>query len=301
MIPGSITDVVAAAYDECERITNAEAKNFAYGIRLLPPAKRRAMSAVYALARRIDDVGDGFLPADVKRARLDGLRADVAALAQGRPPEPGDPVLVAVGDAAARYGLPLDAFGELIDGCTADVAGVAYETFGQLVGYCRHVAGTIGRLSLAVFGSRRLDVAMPKADALGVALQLTNILRDVTEDYDAMGRVYLPAEDLERFGCRAGAGRLPDNRIPLADVVAFEAERAEDWYAEGLGLLPLLDGRSRACVSTMAGIYHRLLARIRRDPAAVLRSRVSLPAWEKAWVAASSLAGTGLAGSRPVR
>jgi phytoene synthase len=286
---------IASAYDECERITHAEAKNFAYGIRLLPPSKRRAMSAVYALARRIDDVGDGTLPAAAKRARLDGLRADVDALAQGRPPEPGDPVLVAVADAAARYGLPLEAFGELIDGCAADVAGVAYETFGQLVGYCRHVAGTIGRLSLAVFGSGRPDVAAPKADALGVALQLTNILRDVTED-EGMGRVYLPAEDLERFGCRAHPGRLPDDRAPLADVVAFEAQRAEDWYAEGLGLLPLLDGRSRACVATMAGIYHRLLGHIRRDPAAVLRGRVSLPGWEKAWVAATSLAG-----SRPAR
>jgi 15-cis-phytoene synthase len=192
MIPGSIT-TVAAAYDECERITNAEAKNFAYGIRLLPAPKRRALSAVYALARRIDDIGDGPLPADGKRARLDGLRADVAGLEQGRPPDPGDSVLVAVGDAAARYGLPLDAFGELIDGCAADVAGVAYETFGQLVGYCRQVAGTIGRLSLAVFGSSQPDLAASMADALGVALQLTNILRDVTEDHDRMGRVYLPA------------------------------------------------------------------------------------------------------------
>jgi len=291
---------IDVAYDECRRITNAEARNFAYGIRLLPPPKRRAMSAVYALARRIDDVGDGPLPADVKRARLDGLRASIAAMEEGRAPDRNDPVLVAVGDAAARYGLPLDAFGELIDGCAADVAGATYETFGQLVGYCRHVAGTIGRLSLAVFGSGRPEVAGPKADALGVALQLTNILRDVTED-EGMGRVYLPAEDLERFGCRTGPGRLPENRAPLADVVAFEADRAEDWYAEGLGLLPLLDGRSRACVATMAGIYHRLLARIRRDPAAVLRGRVSLPAGEKAWVAATSLAGARLAGSRPGR
>jgi phytoene synthase len=295
----SLTDV-SAAYDECRRITAAEAKNFAYGIRLLPPPKRRAMSAVYALARRIDDVGDGALPSDVKRARLDGLRADIAALRDGRPADRADPVLVAVADAAARYGLPLEAFSELIDGCAADVAGATYESFAQLVAYCRHVAGTIGRLSLAVFGSGRPDVAGPKADALGVALQLTNILRDVAEDED-MGRVYLPAEDLERFGCRTDPGRLPEDRSALADVVAFEADRAEDWYAEGLGLLPLLDGRSRACVATMAGIYHRLLARIRRDPAAVLRGRVSLPVWEKGWVAGASLAGSGLAGRRPAR
>jgi phytoene synthase len=291
---------VAAAYEECRRITNAEARNFAYGIRLLPPPKRRAMTAVYALARRIDDVGDGSLPAGRKQARLESLRAEVAALRQGHPPDPADAVLVAVADAAARYGLPLDAFGELIDGCAADVAGLAYESFGQLVGYCRRVAGTIGRLSLAVFGSARPDVAAPMADALGVALQLTNILRDVIEDA-AMGRVYLPAEDLERFGCRIAPGRPPEDRARLAAVVAFEADRAEEWYTEGLGLLPLLDGRSRACVATMAGIYHRLLGRIRREPAAVLRGRLSLPAREKAWVAATSLAATSLPGSRPAR
>ena len=129
-------------------------------------------------------------------------------------------------------------------------------------------------------------MAAPLADDLGVALQLTNILRDVVEDRDQLGRVYLPAEDLGRFGCAADASGPADR---LAALLTFESERARAWYDRGLGLLPHLDHRSRACVAAMAGIYHRLLDRIERDPAAVLRGRVSLTTGQKANVAARSL------------
>jgi phytoene synthase len=156
-----------------------------------------------------------------------------------------------------------------------------------LVGYCRRVAGSIGRLSLAVFGSTDPVRAAPFADDLGVALQLTNIVRDVLEDR-GNGRVYLPADDAVAVGCEAD---LSGPTSALADLVAFECVRAQEWFDQGLGLLDLLDARSRACVSAMAGIYHRLLVRIARDPLAVTRGRVSLPTWEKAFVALSSLAG----------
>ena len=189
---------VPMAYRHCEEITWSQARNFSYGIRLLPPAKRRALAAVYAFARRIDDIGDGTLdPAD-KLTALADARASVMALARGDG-APGDPVLVALADAGRRFPVPLEAFGELIDGCEADVRGTSYPTFDDLRNYCRCVAGSIGRLSLGVFGTRDVAAAAPLADALGVALQLTNILRDIREDYRD-GRVYLPAEDFKRFG-----------------------------------------------------------------------------------------------------
>jgi phytoene synthase len=294
-----------AAYARCAAIVAAQAKNFAYGIRLLPPPKRRALSAIYALARRVDDIGDGDQPTDRKRADLDAVRADLDAVrTTGAAPDPADPVLVAVADTARRYPVPLEAFGELVDGCAQDVdrdvdrdsdpegtKGGGYASIDDLVGYCRLVAGSIGRLSLGVFGVA--GAAAPgeperRADALGVALQLTNILRDIVEDREELGRVYLPAADIARFGC---APDLTGPTDAVAALVVFEAARAREWYGEGLGLLPLLDHRSRACVGAMAGIYRRLLARIEADPAAVLRTRVSLPTTEKLVVAARALAG----------
>jgi len=284
---------VRVAYEHCEQVTRTQARNFSYGIRLLPPCKRRALSAVYAFARRVDDIGDGTLPAADKLAALAGARSAVAALERdGARAAADDPVLVALADAADRYPIPLGAFAELVDGCEADVRGTSYATFGELEYYCRCVAGSIGRLSLGVFGSRDLGTAEPLADALGVALQLTNILRDIREDL-INGRVYLPAEDLERFG----AVLRPDRADALAgehgleDVVRFEARRAFGWYATGLRLLPLLDRRSAACTGAMSGIYLRLLKQIAAAPAAALRQRQSLPGSQKAMVAARALAG----------
>lgn len=292
---------VAAAYRRCEAITRQQAKNFAYGIALLPGAKRRALSAVYAFARRIDDIGDGTLPAADKLVALAASRAEVAALAAGNAADAaatGDEVLVALRDAADRFALPLEAFSDLIDGCEADVRGVSYVTFEALEHYCRCVAGSIGRLSLGVFGSTDPDLARPLADDLGVALQLTNILRDIREDL-GNGRVYLPADDLGTFGCTlipAGPdGEGGDGKIdgPMADLIRFEADRARQWYATGMQLVPMLDRRSAACTGAMAGIYRRLLEHIAASPEAALGSRMSLPGREKAMIAISALAGLG--------
>ncbi len=278
---------LAEAYLRCEEITTAEARNFSYGIKLLPPSKRRAMCALYALARRIDDIGDGDGAAPAKLVGLTEARKEVAALAGEHRYHGDDPVLAALADVALHFPIQFSAFDELIDACEMDVHGPGYHTFDDLIGYCRRVAGSIGRLSLAIYGTADPDQAEPLADALGVALQITNILRDIVEDRDRMGRVYLPAEDIERFGV------TPDLRGPVDGVMAlisFEAARAEEWYDRGLELLPLLDWRSRACTAAMAGIYRRLLVRIQRDPAGVLRGRMSLPGWEKAAVAVGALA-----------
>ena len=283
---------VERAYRECEAITRREAKNFAYGIRLLHPPERRALSAVYALARRIDDIGDGEGPPEEKAASLAAVRKALGSLGEAA----DDPVLLAVSDAEARYRLPIDAFGDLVDGCEMDVCGTTYETFDDLVVYCRRVAGSIGRLSLAIFGAADEPGANGLADDLGVALQLTNILRDVEED-KRRGRVYLPAADAATCGCPPD---LSDSDA-LGRLVAFECARAEQWFERGLQLLALLDRRSQACVGAMAGIYHRLLHRIARDPMAVTRGRVSVPSSEKLWVAMTCLVSAGGVGSPRVR
>jgi 15-cis-phytoene synthase len=271
------------AYRECERITWTQARNFAYGIRLLPADKRRGLAVIYAFARRIDDIGDGTMPPQEKIAALEEARRQVLDLSQ---PSPDDPVLLALADTGRNFPVPLQAFGELIDGCVADVRGTHYETFDDLHYYCRCVAGSIGRLSLGIFGtSGDPEAAASLADSLGVALQLTNILRDIREDHQN-GRVYLPAEDLAKFDCNLDD---PDP-AQFSRLVEFEAERARDWYATGLRLLPMLDHRSAACTGAMAGIYRQLLERIAAQPAAVLRGRMSLSAGEKAVVAVKALA-----------
>ena len=289
------------AYRECERITWSQARNFAYGIRLLPYEKRRGLAVIYAFARRIDDIGDGTLPgqqadmpAEQKIADLEAARQAVLNLdgAGGSEASLDDPVLLALADVKRNFPVPMEAFGELIDGCVADVRGTRYETFEDLHHYCRCVAGSIGRLSLGIFGTgpdhtgHDQQEAARLADSLGVALQLTNILRDIREDHEN-GRVYLPAEDLAKFDIDLDA----PSASQFIRLVEFEAERAREWYAAGWQLLPMLDRRSAACTGAMAGIYRRLLERIAAQPAAVLDSRVSLSTGEKAMVAVRALAG----------
>jgi 15-cis-phytoene synthase len=329
------------AYRECERITWSQARNFAYGIRLLPPAKRRGLAAIYAFARRIDDIGDGTMPAGQKIADLEQARRAVLDLGAAKPPgapeppgpakpsgaakppgtdSPADPVLIALAGVQRDFPVPLEAFSELIDGCIADVRGTSYQTFDDLLWYCRCVAGSIGRLSLGIFGTRQnARHAAELADSLGVALQITNILRDIREDYDS-GRVYLPAEDLAKFDIDSAllggddppqtppahggepSPPYPPGRPPVSlwdpsalagwtRLIEFEAERARDWYATGLRLLPMLDRRSAACTGAMAGIYRRLLERIAAQPEAVLHGRMSLSGREKGMVAVRALAG----------
>jgi phytoene synthase len=272
------------AYRECERITWTQARNFAYGIRLLPAHKRRGLAVIYAFARRIDDIGDGTMPPEDKIVALEDARLALGNLAAAGPE---DPVLLALADVERRFPVPIQAFGELIDGCIDDVRGTSYGTFEDLLHYCRCVAGSIGRLSLGIYGtSGDAELAVRLADSLGVALQLTNILRDVREDYQN-GRVYLPSEDLAKFDV---ALDVP-SESQFGRLVEFEVERARDWYATGLGLLPMLDWRSAACTGAMAGIYRRLLERIAAQPAEVLRGRMSLSTGEKAVVAVKALAG----------
>jgi 15-cis-phytoene synthase len=299
---------VDGAYALCEGITRSQAANFYYGIRLLARERRRAMCAAYAFARRVDDIGDGDLAVERKRELLDAAAAQLSELeaTASAAHAPGDPVAVALADAHRRFSLPPGALGELIEGVRMDVDAVTYERFDELVLYCRRVAGAVGRVCLAIFDTREGAATAERgraeglADDLGVALQLTNILRDVREDAE-LGRVYLPGEDLRRFGIyRDGAGDAremlaaledPGARGALGELVRFEAARANQWFQRGLPLVAVLDRRSAACVRAMSGIYHRLLGRIESDPQAALQGRATLSRGEKARVALRSLAG----------
>ena len=287
------TGTLAEAYAECERITKTEAGNFYYGIRLLPEHKRTALCAVYALARRVDDIGDGDLPRESKLKDLAAVRHDLDHLTDS-----SDPVLLALDDAATRFPIPLGAFGELVDGVETDLADdVRIADWDALVVYCRRVAGSIGRLCLSIFGADEGAPRDPRvelfADQLGIALQQTNILRDIREDLGNR-RIYLPQTELAERGIELrtdAVGDLDDPEGRLAAYIRFAAARAEDWYALGMRLVPHLDRRSAACCAAMAGIYRHLLRTIAADPVQVYDKRLSLSTAHKARVAVSSLAG----------
>jgi phytoene synthase len=270
-------------FEHCRRIARDSGSSFYAGMRLLPADRRGALFAIYALARRIDDIADGTLAAADKLEQLRLIRDRLARLDEVSAGQ--EPVLAAVREAARRYPIPLSAFDDLIEGAEMDVRGSTYATFPELVRYCRCVAGSIGRLALGVFDTGDRETAAPLADDLGVAFQQTNILRDFSDDLRS-GRLYLPRQDLERFGCRVDGAGVEG---PIELVLAYGAERALGWLEHGLALVPLLDRRSAACVLAMAGAYRRLLEQIASEPAIVLDRRLSLSPWEKGWVLARSL------------
>jgi phytoene synthase len=263
---------VDAAYDEVLRITRREAKNFAYGIMVLPREKRQAIAAVYAFAREVDDVADGALPPEEKRARLGELRAALDS-------DPAGPVFVALADARERFGIPREPLAALVDGGLQDIDQSTYADFGELRGYCEKVAGAVGLACLPVYGSDDTDHAM----TLGIALQLINIIRDVDEDR-RLGRVYLPQDELAAFGVSELAPS-PEFRA----LMAFEAERARVHLAEGLRLLDSLDRRSALCVGTFAGLYGQTLDRIEAGGFDVFAEKTRLSTPRKLAVVARGL------------
>ncbi len=251
-----------AAYDEVLRITRREAKNFAYGIMVLPRPKRQAIAAIYAFARQVDDIADGTLPADSKRAALEELRSSLDA-------EPRDAVFVALADARERFGIPREPLAALVDGGLQDLDQETYADFAELRSYCEKVAGAVGLACLPVYGSGDTE----RAETLGIALQLINIIRDVHEDRQ-LGRVYLPQDELTAFG----VNRLEPSP-EFRELMAFQAERARAHLAEGMKLLDSLDRRSALCVGTFAGLYEATLDRIEANDYDVFgeKTRLSTP------------------------
>ena len=267
---------IAAAYDYCQAVTKREAHNFYFAFVTLPARWRRAIYAVYAFARLADDIADGDASNADKTELLRELRADLRQAFAG---QPQGPVLVALTHAADEYGIAPALFEKLIDGVEMDLAPRRYETFDELRDYCYHVASVVGLISIEIVGYT--DPRAPAAAVdLGLAMQLTNIMRDVREDADA-GRVYLPQEDLKRFGYTEDdlmRGLVND---AFAEMMRFEAERAREYFRSGETLLAYLPPRSRACSAILHGLYSRLLDRIEKRGFDVYRERVRLSSGEK--------------------
>jgi len=284
----------------CAAITRREAANFYYGIRLLDRERRLALCAVYAYARLVDDIADGELAAERKLAELAELRRRLGEALRAKQVDLGEPALAGLAIAARRFPLPHDQLYALIDGVEMDVVGRRYQTLPELLRYCEKVASSVGLLSLAIYGTLNPAASWTARAAaeLGIALQLTNILRDLREDA-SRGRLYLPEAELARFALSPqelldglAGGELPPTVRPyLAALVGWLAGVAQGYFERGLSLVDQLDHRSRACVLAMAGIYRETLAAIQREPLAPLAGRISLAAPRKAGVALQALGG----------
>jgi len=269
------------SYAFCERVARTQAKNFYYSFLLLSRPQRQAMCAIYAFMRYCDDLSDAEGVSD-RAGAIARWQADLDSALAGTARE--HPVWPAFSDAVARYRIPHEYFRDMIRGVSSDLEPRHIQTFQELYDYCYHVASVVGLTIIHIFGFND-PRALQLAERCGVAFQLTNILRDVREDAEH-GRVYLPEEDLERFGVDpkelAGAALSP----ALRSLLAFEAERARAYYQESEPLMDMVDSRSRASLKALIGIYSRLLERISNSGYEVLRERVRVPAWEKIWILA---------------
>jgi 15-cis-phytoene synthase len=268
---------IAKSYRECRRIARASGSNFYYAFFMLPEEKRDALCALYAFMRIVDDVSDTLGTGANKPLGLARWRAALDAAVAGD--VEGHPILPAFADTISKFRIPPRYFHDLISGAEMDLTLAQYPTFDRLREYCYRVAGTVGLTCLHVFGFD--DPHAPDfAEKLGIAFQLTNIIRDVRSDYE-MGRVYLPMEDLAQFGVRrealAGGPPTPEMRA----LLEFEAARAWDFYREGMELIPLVHADARAALWALVRIYSGLLRRIEARGYDVFSDRVRLSGPEK--------------------
>ncbi|MGH9523761.1 MAG: phytoene/squalene synthase family protein [Terriglobales bacterium] len=276
------------AYGICRHTARSTAKNFYYGFLVLPGRKRDAISAVYAFMRHADDISDDpQIPTELKREKLNAWLQDLEMVIAGRATD--DPVLMAVADAQRRYDIPFELLEKLVYGTTMDCfdlgqrpgesgPSVLYRSFDDLYNYCYHVASVVGLVCIKIFGYRD-PKAEHLAEHLGVAFQLTNIIRDVKEDA-SMGRIYLPSDDLTVHGVPPQA-IIDGNVAALRPVLELQAQRAREFYADGEKLLPLIDGESEPALWTLMTIYRRLLEKIGECNYDVFSERVRLTTWEK--------------------
>ncbi len=274
-LPGH-AEALAAAYAECNRIARAAHSNFYLAFFGLPKEKRNALCALYAFNRLVDNVSDEPGDLDSKRRGLARWRGQLDEMAAGN--TSGHAILPALADTTARFRIPTRYYHDLILGAEMDLTVASYATFDRLSEYCYRVAGTVGLTCLHVFGFE--DPKAPDlAEWLGLAFQLTNIIRDVRTDFE-MGRIYLPLEDLKRFGVRPEELRGPATK-KLHALLEFEADRAWKFYEQGAALIHRVDADSRATLWALVRTYSTLLARIEERGFDVFSSRVSLSSAEK--------------------
>jgi phytoene synthase len=264
----------------CESRAAQSGSSFYYSFRLLPPERRRAITALYAFCREVDDVVDEVHDPAVARAKLAWWRTEVGAVFDGAPQHPVAQALVPV---ARSYRLPREHFDAVIDGMAMDLAQQRYADFADLERYCHRVAGVVGLMSAEIFGHEEASTAGFARD-LGIAFQLTNIVRDVGEDA-RRGRIYLPQEDLARFGVSASAILRAREEPGFGALMAFEVERASAWYDRAMAQLAPRDRKAQRASLAMAAIYRALLDEIARDGYRVLDRRIALTPLRKLWIA----------------
>ncbi len=277
-------NAIDQSYEYCRRVARRRAKNFYYSFVLLSRPQRRAMCAIYAFMRYCDDLSD---EPGATRAAIERWRAEMEDALAGR--FSGHPVWPAFHHTVRRFRIPHEYFRAMIDGVLSDLEPREFETFDQLYRYCYQVASVVGLTTIYIFGFDTRN-ALPLAEKCGAAFQLTNILRDIREDA-ARGRIYLPAEDLRRFGLTAADIHAGKRSQPLLNLMKFEAERARAYYNESMPLLDLIHPRSRPSLWALIGIYSRLLERIVESDYDVFARRVRLPLWEKSWIVVRALVG----------
>jgi phytoene synthase len=270
---------LAAAYAECERVARTSGSSFTQAFRLLPAERRAALAALYAFCRVVDDAADGTDAREhaASAAAIARWRDELARAIDGTPTHP---IGVALGDTIRRFGVPAQHLEEILAGVEMDLESRRYETFDELRRYCYHVASAVGLAALPIIGCRH-PRSYAYAETLGIALQLTNILRDVAEDAER-GRIYLPLEDLRRFGYRERDLLTHTRNAALRELVAFECARAHSFYRAARASSTAEDRRALAPAEGMRLVYQRLLARIEADPDAIFGPRISLPLYEKA-------------------
>jgi phytoene synthase len=277
----------------CARVTRLTARNFVYGIRLLPRERRVSMEALYAFLRRTDDLADQEGNTEEKRKSLQIWRAVLARVI-----ECGDPAnstwegMPALHAAVVRHSIRAEDLHAVIDGVEMDLEPRPFDTFAELEVYCERVASAVGLLCLAIWGYRSEGGrAESLARDCGVALQLTNILRDIREDATA-GRLYLPLEDLRRFGVALTDLSADPPPASVFQLLEFEARRASELYGAADRLEPLVDPVGRPMLRAVVGVYKGLLERIEARGWDVFSERVALPGWRKAWIAMRSALGS---------
>lgn len=273
------------SYDYCARVAKTQAKNFYYSFTVLPPEKKAAMCAIYAFMRYSDDISDEAALSSSKHDLLPRWREALDRAFDG---DYGDSrILPAFHDVAKRYAIPKRFFHELIDGAEMDLSTTRYETFEDLYAYCYRVASTVGFVCIHVWGFDGGESAYVPSEACGIAFQLTNILRDVKEDAER-GRIYLPLEDLRRFGVAEEdlLNGTVDERFHA--LMQFETARAREYYKKALSLTPLIHSASRPTFVIMFRIYRGLLERIEKQDYNVFAFRARLSTARKVGIVAKA-------------
>ena len=283
VLPESPT--VDEAYGFCRSIAHRYGSNFSVGFRFLPPVKRKAVYAAYAWCRWADDIADE--PSDSSESVLDRLAAWQSELDATYAGNPSHPITIALADALQHFAIPKSAFVALIDGCRQDMIKTRYQTFDELLQYCELVASSISDISLAIYGYRT-PAALDYGRNLATALQLTNVTRDVGDDLDR-DRVYLPQEELARFGVTESDLFARKENDAMRRLIEFQIERALSYFRAAEPLVRELSFDARFPTLLMGGIYATVLARLRRNPLVVLRKRLSLSRVEKIIVVARRL------------